>query len=135
MLCLKLLCALIVKVTNDSEETLQRLCRVSAKVFLFTPFLFDKKFSEEFQFDTFIFLRNSNLTHLLFLSNSNLTHLFSASNVFFASFQAICLATDYSTFDLPIRTECNEIKIGETEKQAMEKSNTRKIEMSRVYIS
>jgi len=26
--------------------------------------------------------------------------------------KAICLATDYSTFDLPIRTECNEIKIG-----------------------
>ena len=23
------------------------------------------------------------------------------------------MATDYSTFDLPIRTECNEIKIGE----------------------
>ena len=29
-------------------------------------------------------------------------------------FQAICLAPEYSTFDLPFRTKSNEIKIGET---------------------
>ena len=51
---------------------------------------------------------------------SNLT------NVFSALFQAICLATDYSTFDLPIRTECNEIKIGERYKKR-EKIDSKKI--------
>ena len=35
------------------------------------------------------------------------------------------MATDYSTFDLPIRTECNEIKIGEGGKER-EKRKRRK---------